>query len=305
MKKFALYMQELRAPFFTASIVPVILGASVAWYHSGKFNWMLFLLTLAGGVLLHAGTNVINDFFDHKSGDDEANVDYVRPFTGGSRMIQRGLLTPKEVLWESIFAYVGATAIGIVLVIHRGYPILILGAIGMLCGYSYTGPPLLLASRGVGELVVGVNFGILMSIGSYYVQTGRFALEPALAAGPIAFLILLVLFINQFQDVKADALTGKTNLVVRLGTRKSSRLYLAIIAFTYLWILVLVGFRLMSPFALLALLSVPIAAKATAVALVHYDNPKSLVPANAGAIMIHLSVGLLISLAYILERILS
>ena len=303
MKKFALYMQELRAPFFTASIVPVILGASVAWFHSGEFHWMLFFLTLAGGVLLHAGTNVINDFFDHKSGDDEVNVDYVRPFTGGSRMIQKGLLTPKQVLWESIFVYMGAAAIGAVLVVYRGYPILILGAIGMLCGYSYTGPPLLLASRGVGELVVGVNFGILMSIGSYYVQTGRFALEPALAAGPIAFLILLVLFINQFQDVKADALTGKRNLVVRLGTRKSSRVYLAIISLTYLWILVFVWFRLMSPFALLALLSVPIAAKATAVALVHYDSPKSLVPANAGAIMVHLSVGLLISLAYVLEGI--
>jgi len=303
LKELVLYLQELRAPFFTASTVPVILGASVAWYHSAQFHWGLFFLALAGGLLLHAGTNIINDFFDHRSGDDEANLDYVRPFTGGSRMIQKGLLTPKEVLWESIFAYAGAAAIGAVLIIHRGYPILILGAIGMLCGYSYTGPPLLLASRGVGELVVGVNFGILMSIGSYYVQTGRFALEPALAAGPVAFLILLVLFINQFQDVKADAQTGKRNLVVRLGTKNSSRLYLTIISLAYLWILVFVLFRLMSPFALLALLSVPIAVKATAVALAYYDRPKSLAPANAGTIMVHLSVGLLVSLAYVLEGI--
>lgn len=305
MKKLVLYLQELRAPFFTASTVPTILGASVAWYHSAQFHWGLFLLALAGGLLLHGGTNVINDFFDHRSGDDQANVDYVRPFTGGSRMIQNGLLTPKQVLWESIFAYLGAAAIGAVLAFHRGYPILILGAIGMVCGYSYTGPPLLLASRGLGELVVGVNFGMLMSIGSYYVQTGRFALEPALAAGPVALLILLVLFINQFQDVKADGLTGKRNLVVRLGTRKSSRLYLGIVSLAYLWILVLVSFRLMSPFTILALLSVPIAAKASAVALVHHDRPKSLVPANAGTILTHLSVGVLISLAYFLEGIVS
>ncbi|GAG46960.1 unnamed protein product [marine sediment metagenome] len=105
--------------------------------------------------------------------------------------------------------------------------------------------------------------------------------------------------------MKADSLAGKRTLVVRLGTKRSSRLYLAIISLTYLWILVFVGFRLMSPFAILALLSVPIAAKATSVALVNYDKPKFLVPANAGTIMLHLSVGLLISLAYVLEGIFS
>jgi len=298
-------VEELRAPFFTASIVPVILGASVAWYHTGQFHWGLFFLTFAGGVLLHAGTNVANDFFDHKSGDDRLNVEYVRPFTGGSRMIQKGLLTPREVLWESIFAYLGAAAIGIVLFAHRGYPILILGCIGLFCGYFYTGTPFVLAARGVGEVVIGVNFGILMTIGSYYVQTGRFSLEPALTSVPVAVLILLVIFINEFQDMKADALVGKRTLVVRLNRKRSSRLYLGMMLFAYVWILVTVGFRLMSPFALLALLSVPIAAKAAAVALVSYERPEALVPANAGTIMAHLAVGLLLSIGYLLAFLVS
>ncbi|MFQ5906827.1 MAG: 1,4-dihydroxy-2-naphthoate octaprenyltransferase [bacterium] len=305
MKKFALYLEEVRAPFFTASIVPVILGASVAWYHTGRFHWGLFLLALAGGVLLHAGTNVANDFFDHKSGDDRLNVDYVRPFTGGSRMIQRGLLTPKEVLWESILAYLGAVAIGVVLTVHRGYPILILGGIGMFCGYFYTGTPLVLAARGVGELVIGGNFGILMTIGSYYVQTGRFSLEAALAGVPVALLILLVIFINEFQDMKADALAGKRTLVVRLDRKRSSRLYLSIMLLTYMWILVFACLRLIGPFALLAILSVPIAARATAVALACYERPEALAPANAGTIMTHLSVGILISIGYVLQSLFS
>jgi 1,4-dihydroxy-2-naphthoate octaprenyltransferase len=305
LKKLLLYLQELRAPFFTASIVPVLLGASVAWYHTHQFHWMLFWLALAGGVLLHAGTNVINDFFDHRNKDDEVNVDYVRPFTGGSRFIQKGLLTPKEVLWESIIAYIAAFCIGLALFTQRGYPILILGAIGLFCGLFYVGPPIMLVSRGIGELIVGINFGVLMTLGSYFVQTGRFSLEAALASGPVALLIFLVLFINQFQDMKADSIAGKRNLVVRMGRRRSSRVYVGVLVLAYVWILVFVGLRLISPFALLCLLSVPVAVKSAGAALVYYDQPKALVPANAGTIVTHLLMGLLMSLAYLLDGLLS
>lgn len=305
MRKLSLYLQELRAPFFTASIVPVFLGAAVAYYHTGEFFWGLFGLAFTGGVLLHAGTNVANDFFDHKSGDDRINVEYIRPFTGGSRMIQNGLLTPGEVLWESILAYLGAVVVGIVLALHRGYPILLLGGIGLFCGYFYTGTPLVLAGRGVGELVIGANFGLLMVLGSYYVQTGRFSMEAALAAVPVALLIFLVVFVNEFPDMKADAATGKRTLVVRLGRRRSSKVYLGVIVSVYAWVLILVLLRLISPFALLILITVPIAARSTSVTLVSYDCKGSLAPANAGTILIHLSVGVLLSLGYVLERLLS
>lgn len=305
MRRFILYLEELRAPFFTATIVPVIVGAVVAWHHSSEFHWGLFSLTLGGGILLHTGTNVINDYFDYRSGTDSMNVDYVRPFTGGSRLIQKGLLTPKEVLLESVFAYVGAAAIGCVLMIYRGYPILVLGTVGLLCGYFYTGTPLVLAARGLGELVIGLNFGVLMVLGSYYVQTGRFSLEAFLAAIPVALLIMLVVFINEFQDMKSDGQAGRRTLVVRLGKKKSSRVYLSIVLLCYLLILVLVSLRLISPFALITLLTVPVAARSAAVALVSYDTRERLVPANAGTILLHLSVGLLLSAGYVLDRLLS
>ncbi len=305
MKKISLYLQELRSAFFTATVVPVVLGSTIAWCRTGEFHWGLFLLAMAGGLLLHAGTNVANDFFDARSGTDSANVEYVRPFTGGSRMIQRGLLSPREVLWESIAAYAGAAVVGALLALQRGYPILILGFVGLFSGYFYTGTPLVLASRGLGEVVIGVNFGVLMVLGSYYVQTGRFALEALLASIPVALLIALVVFVNEFQDMRADADAGRRTWVVRLGRRTSSRLYVGLISAVYVSVLVLVLLRLVTPFALLALFTIPIAARAAAVTLVMYDSPERLVPANAGTILTHLSVGLLLSLGYCLERLLS
>ncbi|MFQ6059500.1 MAG: prenyltransferase, partial [Anaerolineae bacterium] len=202
--KFKLWREEVRAPFFTATIVPIVLGAVIAWVRVGTFHWGFFLLTLIGGLCLHAGTNVVNDYFDHLSGNDEINVEFVRPFTGGSRMIQKGLLQPQEVLRGALAFFAAGSLIGLYLAYARGPIILILGLMGVFCGFFYTAPPVYLARWGIGEFIVGVNFGLLMTLGSYYVQTRALAWEPVVAAIPVALLIAGVLYINEFQDVPAD-----------------------------------------------------------------------------------------------------
>ncbi|MFC2076825.1 prenyltransferase, partial [candidate division KSB1 bacterium] len=70
------FLAELRAPFFTASLLPVLLGSVIAWSRGTPFDWGLFALAMIGGVLLHAGTNVGNDYFDHVSGNDAGNRDF-------------------------------------------------------------------------------------------------------------------------------------------------------------------------------------------------------------------------------------
>ena len=149
-QKVKIYIQELRAPFFTASVVPILLGVAIAWARTGNFNWLLFLLTLVAGMLFHAGTNVANDYFDHRSGNDEINTEFVRPFTGGSRFIQEGKLTPKEVLLYSLFLFATGSIIGIYLVFKVGTGVLILGVIGLLSGFFYSCPPIALVNRGLG-----------------------------------------------------------------------------------------------------------------------------------------------------------
>jgi 1,4-dihydroxy-2-naphthoate octaprenyltransferase len=298
------WLKELRAPFFTASIAPVLLGAAVSWAKGFPFSWGLFILTLLGGVLLHAGANVSNDYFDHRSGTDDINVDFVNPFTGGSRMIQDGLMTPRQVLVEAIVLYALAALIGVYLITVRGWAILLLGVAGIVSGFFYTAPPFRFVHNGMGEVLIGLNFGVLMTLGAYYVQAGSFDPEPIMVSIPVALLITAVLYINQFQDFTADRAVGKDHLVVRLGKKKARIGYILIIGSAYVWILVAAVSRRTSPYTLIALLTLPIAVKAVRTLLVHYERSEELMPANAGTIMVHASMGALLTIAYVLDKLL-
>lgn len=298
-----MYLTELRAPFFTASVVPILLGTVIAWAHTGQLHWGYFLLALLAGTALHAGTNMANDYFDHLSGNDPINLEFVRPFTGGSRLIQRGLLSPGEVLRESLGFFALGGLIGLFLAWTRGPAVLVLGAIGVFSGYFYSAPPFRLANLGIGEMLVGLNFGILMSLGAYYVQAQSLAWEPVTAGVPVALLIAAVLYINEFPDYEADRAVGKNHLVVRLGKKRGVKGYAAIQVAAYLSIIAAVGSKALPTFALLAILPLPLSLKAIKTALSHYGQSSALVPANALTIRVHLLVGLLLCLGYVLDVI--
>ncbi|MBN1348043.1 1,4-dihydroxy-2-naphthoate octaprenyltransferase [candidate division KSB1 bacterium] len=303
-RKILLLLKELRAPFFTAVIVPTILGLAIAINHGLEINWVHFILTLFGVIFLHAGTNIANDYFDHKSGNDEANNEYARPFTGGSRLIQNNELKPREVLSESLFFYVLGAAIGLYFIFTVGIGILILGFAGVFIGYFYTAPPFRLVYHGLGELAVGVSCGILVTFGAYYVQAGHFSWEPVTAGIPIGFLIAAVLWINEFQDYHADKSVGKKHWVVRMGRQKAEKIYRVIMFAAYLVIVVASVAGWISIFALIGLVTLPITVKAIKIASREYDNPRQLVGANAATISTHFLTGLLLSLGYMLEHFL-
>jgi len=300
--KLQIWLTEVRAPFFTATIVPILLGAVIAWARTGTLHFGLFLLAMLGGLLLHAGTNVANDYFDHRSGTDDVNVEFVRPFTGGSRMIQNGLLTPREVISGALAAFALACVVGLYLAYIRGPLILVLGLVGIFSGFFYTAPPFNLVSRGIGEFFIGLNFGVLMTLGSFFVQTGQLAWEPVVASIPVGLLIAGVLYINEFQDAPADGAVGKDHLVVRLGRKRAAWGYLLMMVATYVVIVVAAVLRITSPFTLVALATLPVAVRAIGVARAHYDEYLKLVPANAATVFLHLLTGLLLSAGYLLDK---
>lgn len=303
MGKVKLYLAELRAPFFTGSIVPVVLGTVIAWSHTNKVSWLLFVLTLLGTMALHAGANVANDYYDHKSGCDDVNREFVRPFTGGSRMIQKGLMSSREVLAESIVLYIIALVIGVYLIYVRGKIILLLGIIGALGGFFYTAPPFKFVHRGVGEIIIGLNFGVLATVGAYYVQTRVFREEVFVASIPIAILIMAILYINEFQDYSADKAVGKNHWVVRLGREKAVWGFGAMMVAVYMWVIFSVSTELMTKWSLLALLTLPLPVKAFMVTKKNFANSNALTPANAATIMTHLAVGVTLIVAYIVAGV--
>ena len=300
MSRLKYYFTEMRAPFFTGSLLPVALGAAIAYYHTGAVNWLHLVVAFVGVAGLHAGSNVMNDYFDHKSGCDEANTEFVRPFTGGSRLIQNGLLTPRQVLVESLILFTIAAACGVYLTAAVGWWALILGAAGAVSGYFYTAPPLRLCARGAGEIVVGVNFGILVTLGSYYVQTGRLDWVPIIASLPVAILIAAVLYINQFQDMQADKSVGKRNLVVRLGKKRAAWIFGLVMLLPYAAITVAVSAGAVPLLSLLALSALPVSVRAFMIAKKHYSDSRRLVPANVLTIAAHFIVAVMLGTGYCL-----
>ncbi len=303
MSKLKLYLLEVRAPFFSASIVPIVLGSVIAYHKTQTFNWSYFLLALIGGVFLHAGANVINDYFDHLSQNDVINKEYVRPFTGGSRLIQEGLLSPNEVLIEAIACLAIGSAIGLYFSYMLGWVILFIGIFGVFSATFYVFPRINLVGRGIGEVLIGINFGILMTFGAYYVQVEKFSWVPIIASLPVALLITAVLYINEFQDARADFAVGKNHLVVRLGKKQAVKGFILIMLLTYLIVAVGVVTDTLPPISLIALLTLPLAFKAIQIAQVNYDDSLKLAPANASTIMNHLFTGLLLIISFVLDRI--
>lgn len=295
------WIVELRLPFLTASIIPILLGTVIAWAVVEVFLPLFFILALLGGVSIHMGANVANDYFDHKSRDDEINKEFVRPFSGGSRMIQLGVLTPRAVLSGAVLLLALGGVIGLYLTLTRGVIILLIGLVGVFSAFFYTAPPFNLASRGIGEFFVGLNFGVLMTLGAFYVQTQILSWEPVFASFPVALLITAVLYINQFPDYTADKAVGKRHLVVRWGREKAVVGYGVLMISVYLFIVAGVVGRVISPFALVGVFTLPLAVRAVQYAKAHHSEPFGLVPANASTIIIHLTTGLFLIVGYILE----
>lgn len=223
-----------RLPFISAVVMPAFIGGAYAYHYlldtPATFNWLYFALAVLGVILLHLGSNVLNDYFDVKDGTDDANNDYFLQFSGGSRAIELGLISlegSKRLGWALI---AGAGLVGVYLAFATGLPTLIIGLSGLLIGYFYTAPPVrLVARRGLGELGIALAFGPLVTAGVVYVLTQQLDTMAFLIGLPVGLLTANILLINEFPDAKSDATTGKNHLVVTFGKQKSTYIYLAIL----------------------------------------------------------------------------
>jgi 1,4-dihydroxy-2-naphthoate octaprenyltransferase len=297
-----LLVRAVRAPFFTATIVPVVLGAVMGWYEGGQFHWGWFFLTLVGAVAAHAGANTLNDYFDHRYGNDEAHP-APTPFSGGSRVIQDGLLSARQVLLVSVVSFGIMTVCGLILSVARGWPILVMGVIGLAVAVSYNAR-LAYWGRGLGEFLVGLGFGPLMVLGAYYVQAQTISTTAVWASVPVAFLIAEVLYINEFPDVVADTAVSKRTMVAWLGPEAAMPGYAVLLVGTYLVILLGAVVRVLPWAALIALLTLPLALRGIRGVQEHFEDIPRLLPTNALTIQVHLVTGLLLSLAFVLDGLL-
>jgi 1,4-dihydroxy-2-naphthoate octaprenyltransferase len=290
-----------RAPFLTATIAPLLVSAAAVVFTSGwsALSWPLFALVLVGGCALHVGANVFNDYFDYTSGTDEANNDYFLPFSGGSRAIELGLITPRGLLAVGVTAFAVAVAAGVVAAFVSTSLVWAFGLAGAFGGFFYTAPPLrLVARKGLGELFIGLCFGPLLVLGARAVLDGGLsaqAIDQSLYAGiALGLLTTNILWINQFPDLPGDAATGKNNLVVVLGRRAARWGYLSLFLAAFATLGAGVALGALPLLALLPFVLLPYGLWATRVVFEHYDD-RTLVRANKATIILHLGFGLLLA----------
>jgi 1,4-dihydroxy-2-naphthoate octaprenyltransferase len=293
--KLKVWFLETRPQFLLLSVVLVLLGTAIA-RHEGCFDLLKFVLTMLGLILAHSSVNILNDYFDYKSGIDlETNR---TPFSGGSGILPAGLLKPKGVYIYGVGCLMAALAIGLYLTFISGWQLLPLILLGGPVIYFYTSH---LTKWLVGEFWAGLGLGMLPVLGTYFVQTGRYSLEAVVASLAPGFLTANLLFLNEFPDVEADKKGGRYHLVIALGPKNASRLYAGLVLLVYLSIISGVVFKLMPPLTLISFLSIFFAYKAVKVTLKHYDNAQELLPALKANVLTVLVTDAFVALGYFLS----
>jgi 1,4-dihydroxy-2-naphthoate octaprenyltransferase len=292
----------VRVKFFVAGIPAVILGAALAYYWAGSFNPVNFTLSLIGVILAMIGTYTFNEYYDFKSGVDViVPREHITPFNAGSRILPSGSLKPESAFKAGFVAWILYSIIAVYFTFSVGWVIVPLSLVGLISGAFYTMPPFKWAYRGLGELLIGLNYGPLITFGAYYVQTAALPLDllilPSLIPG---LLITAVIWINEFPDYPADRVAGKMNLVARLGLERSRIPYAAQILLIYPVLFIGVLSKVIPLTGLIMLATLPIAFNNVNVFRRNYNVPKKLIPAMRGTVLLFAASTLLLSLGYIL-----
>ena len=216
-----------RPGFLTASLLPVVAGTAVGASAIDRVDWLAAVLAALATVLVHAASNVLNDYGDDVRGTDRVNRGHIHPYTGGSRLIQSGILSREETLRLGTALLLLAMVPGIALLLLAGPMVIWLGLIGIALGAFYSLPTVYLSGRGLGELTVAVAFGPLSVMGAAWLQDGMLDANRLLVALPVGLWVACILLVNEIPDRAADEACRKRTLAVLLGTQGTRRLYLA------------------------------------------------------------------------------
>ncbi|MDD9147322.1 MULTISPECIES: 1,4-dihydroxy-2-naphthoate polyprenyltransferase [unclassified Sporolactobacillus] len=291
---FRRWWSMMRPHTLTASFVPVTLGTALA-LPSGKLNIPLFIAMLIASMLIQIATNLFNEYFDFKRGLDTAESVGI----GGS--IVRDGFRPKMILDLALSLCFAAMLIGVYICIESSWWIAAVGSVCILTGYLYSGGPYPIAYTPFGELVSGLFMGVFIIWISFFIQTETLTLSCILISIPIGILVGGINMANNIRDLTGDKKKGRRTLPVLLGRPKAIHLLASLFAFSYLWMIGLMAFRVESAWILIVFASLPKAIQATRL---FHGKTKSiqLMPAMKATAQMQTLFGFLLSLGLVLDH---
>lgn len=289
----------MRTPFLIASWIPVWVGVTLFYHISGTVHWFRAVLTFLCVTFMHLATNLFNDYFDDVSGNDRVNTNST-PFSGGSRVIQDGLISPANIFR----AAAGCLILGMVTGLYAWYLsgnsiVLFCGIAGVGIAVFYTAPPLQFGYRGYGEILAGISFGPLVVIATYTVQADVFDARALIYSIPLGTMVSMILLINEFPDYEADKQVTKKTAVVLLGKRICAGIYLILLVFIYAYIALMAALGLIHTGSLIVLPTAVIAMYISYIIVRHFRHPKKIIPACGATIMLYIFFGLMMIVALV------
>jgi 1,4-dihydroxy-2-naphthoate polyprenyltransferase len=221
------WLKTARPFSLTATVSPILVGTALAAYE-GTFRPLIFAATLLSCLFLQIGANYFNEYFDYAYGLDHAGS------LGASTVIFRGELAAAQVRNGGIASFALAALFGLYLIVVVGPAILLFGLGAMAIAYFYSARPFKLASRGLGDPLVYLAMGFLMTWGAYFVQLQRWSWHAFAASVPVGLLVVSILNMNNVRDYEDDLAVAKQTIVVRLGRRFGQRYHAALLYGAYL-----------------------------------------------------------------------
>jgi 1,4-dihydroxy-2-naphthoate octaprenyltransferase len=291
------WLKEIRAPFLVLTPISVLVGVSVAVYESYPINALYLALAFVGALLSHIAVNVLNEYFDYKSGVDFKTVR--TPFSGGSGVLVEGLLNPRSVYIFGLACVAAIIAIGGYFWHVHGPLILPLGALGLVTVYFYT--TYITKSPVLCAIAPGLGFGPLMVMGTYFALTGTYSLAAGLASIVPFFLVSNLLLLNQFPDVEADSQVDRRHFPITIGRKGSSDIYAGLLVAAYLALVISVAVGVLPYMALFGLLTLPLGFMAIMGARRYYDQIENLIPVMGRNVQLTLLLPLLMAVGIIVS----
>jgi len=206
-----------------AAISPVLIGTSYA----EQITWINAALALIVALFLQIAVNYANDYSDGIKGTDQNRI-------GPIRLVASGLASAVAVRNAAYISFLIAAIAGSILSFNISMWLFIIGGISILAAWGYTGGKKPYGYIGFGELSVFVFFGLVATIGSYYIQSEELNWQIFLLSIPVGCLSCAVLVINNLRDLSNDKLVGKRTLAVLLGDKKTRNFYIVLLVISQL-----------------------------------------------------------------------
>src|SRR5260370_41204045 len=283
-------------PFsLTAAVSPVLVGTAVAAYE-GAFHVAVFLVTLLACLFLQIAANYFNEYFDYHYGlDHEGSL-------GASTVIFRHEMTAMQVLAGGIGCFVIAAVFGLILIYLVGPAIILFGLAGMAIAYFYSAKPFQFAIRGLGDILVYIAMGFLMTWGAYYIQIPRWSWLAFAASVPVGFLVVAILNMNNTRDIQDDLAVHKLTLAVRFGQLFGQRFHAFLLIGSYAAVTIFALFRILPFFSLAVWITFPLAFTNVRSVLAATDRKAFAIGIKRTA-MLHLQFGVMLALGIVVAAI--